>query len=545
MGDSFKLKLVELFQRPRLFILLAYIVMGTYLGLLMVINFQSQVALQKSTLKRIQLNLEKRAFSLGYFFSERKHGLASIAASNDVSSYFINKSLGMSEAYGLKVSLFVIKQLLLKTLREKSIQGDPIYRQLFLVDTNGHVLVDAVDEGLEPFFITSEKESISDDSIVSVDRERNKIRIALRASCVVKGELVGSLIAFLNIDTLYNHFVDFSPNPSLDRYDLVNREGRIIRCEDAEQCPDFYGLTSMKINDLPEDKFSLITIPLKAAHDKNMMVARVPIDNMPLHLLSWVERDTITGTFTPWQSLLGTGILALVILFGIVKMVTFNTKNLILQTRYDESRRQQNVLAVKNEQLKYEITRRQKVEKELEEQRTLQVRSDRLRSLGEMAAGIAHELNQPLVGVRGKAELTLLALAQRGEVVRQKIETNMRTIIEQVDRMVHIIDHVRLFAREAGKVETSRVDLNDIVCSALNLVMAQFKSHDLQLERSLAPCELYVLVNPFSVEEVIFNLLKNARDAVESKKKKQEKAIGLILPSVPEVTNRKTKRMYG
>jgi two-component system C4-dicarboxylate transport sensor histidine kinase DctB len=56
-----------------------------------------------------------------------------------------------------------------------------------------------------------------------------------------------------------------------------------------------------------------------------------------------------------------------------------------------------------NERMQAEQARRQAVT-ELEEQRTLSMRSDRLRSLGEMAAGIAHELNQPLMSVRGLAE---------------------------------------------------------------------------------------------------------------------------------------------
>ncbi|MBU0943715.1 MAG: hypothetical protein KKE53_04605 [Proteobacteria bacterium] len=427
----------------------------------------------------------------------------------------------MSEAYGLKVSLFVIKQILLKTLQEKSIQGDPIYMRLLLVDTSGRPLIDTASESQEAFFFSSVKTAPSPDEppIVFIDQENNKIKLVLKTPCILQGEVMGSLISILNLDTVRKHFVDFSPNPSLDRFDLVSNDGRIMRSDDAAQCPDFRELTSMTIHQLPEDQFSLIKFPSERAHAKQMMVTRVTIHNVPLYLLSWVEKKTITGTLTPWQSLLGTAFLALMILLGIVKLVKFNTENLVLQTRYDESKRQQHRLASKNQQLKHEISQRQKIETELEEQRSLQMRSDRLRSLGEMAAGIAHELNQPLVGVRGKAELTLLSLAQEGPLVPQKIENNVQTIIEQVDRMVHIIDHVRLFARNAGKVEISRVDLNDIVCTALTLVMVQFKSYDLHLEKILAPRKLFVLVNPFSVEEVIFNLLTNARDAVESKKK--------------------------
>lgn len=78
-------------------------------------------------------------------------------------------------------------------------------------------------------------------------------------------------------------------------------------------------------------------------------------------------------------------------------------------------------------------------EEELEQQRSLSMRSDRLRSLGEMAAGIAHELSQPLVGVRGLAEHLLLGIERGWELDEKKLEERLTQIVEQADRMVHII----------------------------------------------------------------------------------------------------------
>ena len=57
-----------------------------------------------------------------------------------------------------------------------------------------------------------------------------------------------------------------------------------------------------------------------------------------------------------------------------------------------------------------DITDRRSAEKALQSQQAIGIQSDRLRSLGEMSAGIAHELNQPLVGVRGMVEHVLIAL---------------------------------------------------------------------------------------------------------------------------------------
>ena len=153
----------------------------------------------------------------------------------------------------------------------------------------------------------------------------------------------------------------------------------------------------------------------------------------------------------------------------------------------------------------------------MKKQRTLSIRSDRLRSLGQMAAGIAHELNQPLVGVRGLAEHILIALERGWELTQEKLKERLTTIVEQADRMSHIIDHVRMFAREAGKPELQSVQVNEVVRAAMSMLSAQFKSRGLELECELAEDLPDVLANPFSLEEVILNLIINARDAVEER----------------------------
>ena len=157
---------------------------------------------------------------------------------------------------------------------------------------------------------------------------------------------------------------------------------------------------------------------------------------------------------------------------------------------------------------------RRKAEEELEAQRTVSMRSDRLRSLGEMAAGIAHELNQPLVGVRGLAEHVLISLDRGWEITNDKLKDRLSRIVEQADRMVHIIDHIRAFAREAGKPDLSDISVNDVVDSSVDMVGAQFRSLGVGLHTDLSENLPVVLANPFSLEEVIINLLNNARDAI-------------------------------
>ncbi len=166
-----------------------------------------------------------------------------------------------------------------------------------------------------------------------------------------------------------------------------------------------------------------------------------------------------------------------------------------------------------------------KINQKYEEQRALSIRADRLRSLGEMAAGIAHELNQPLVGVRGLAEHILIGLERGWKMDEKNIQEKIGTIVDQADRMSHIIEHVRIFAREAGKMEVQSVNVNDVVKSSTNLLKAQFSAHGLSLDLELSNDLPHVSVNPFSLEEVMLNLILNGRDGVEARLKNEPRLV--------------------
>jgi signal transduction histidine kinase len=164
----------------------------------------------------------------------------------------------------------------------------------------------------------------------------------------------------------------------------------------------------------------------------------------------------------------------------------------------------------------------------LEKQRMLSVRTDRLRSLGEMAAGIAHELNQPLVGVRGLAEHLLLGMEREWPLDSEKAREKLEGILDQADRMSHVIQHVRTFSREAGKPETRPVNVNEVLNSSLGLLGAQLRSRGVEVHQELTDPLPAVTANPFSLEEVFVNCLTNARDAIEDRRAGQNANDGVF-----------------
>lgn len=142
------------------------------------------------------------------------------------------------------------------------------------------------------------------------------------------------------------------------------------------------------------------------------------------------------------------------------------------------------------------------------------LQSSRLVALGQMAAGMAHELNQPLTVISARAEWLKMRLEQNKEINREQQLEWSRHILEQVERMTHIIEHLRLFSRDCSQEPQTQVDINDVVHSARGMVDAQLKSHGIEIKTELAKELPQVLGDLFRLEQVLLNLLVNARDAL-------------------------------
>ena len=506
-------------KRSVLAIVAACLLLLSLIGFLVYLNYQGQIALRESALNRFRLELEKRSASLEYFFSERKYDLSSFVLSREINTYFTNKSMGMSEQYGLKVNLFMIQQLFQKAIEERNIKNAKIYTRFALFDPQGRTLADTAPtiDGQAPALRELLQNADKGSSQTYIDVENEKLLILMSAPCHSKGKTAGTLACWIDCTTILDHFVNFGEDTVLNGASLVDEKGRLF--SPYERSADHFSrlLTQEKVRNLPISGFSFFPFTVNG-NRQEILVARLPVHDLDVNFIAWMPSRQIVNSLTPWNLFAGMGLLAAAVLISLGLIIWFTAQNMILKARYFESEKQHDLLTAKNLQLKNEIGRRLEAERELEAQRTLRMRSDRLRSLGEMAAGIAHELNQPLVGVRGYAELLIDSLENGIELTRDQIAGNISMIIRQADRMVHIINHVRLFARDAGSIETSRVDLNDVVRSSLSLIKAQFTSHGLHLEQELTPQELPVQVNPFSVEEVILNLLSNARHSVELRK---------------------------
>ncbi|MBW7997145.1 MAG: PAS domain S-box protein, partial [Candidatus Glassbacteria bacterium] len=137
------------------------------------------------------------------------------------------------------------------------------------------------------------------------------------------------------------------------------------------------------------------------------------------------------------------------------------------------------------------------------------IQSSKLATLGEMATGIAHELNQPLSVIRMAADSTLERL-EDGDVGSEYLRRKLDRINAQIERAVGIIDHMRIFGRVAEE-KPQAFDPRKAVEGALSLVTQQLRLRSIEVETALAERCRSVSGHGAQLEQVVLNLLTNAR----------------------------------
>jgi signal transduction histidine kinase len=174
---------------------------------------------------------------------------------------------------------------------------------------------------------------------------------------------------------------------------------------------------------------------------------------------------------------------------GVFSLTTFSTAA-VLET-----------LAVENTQMRMQA-----------EYGAMIANSARLASLGQMASGMAHEINNPLAIIQMHAHQLKRFLKDKD--LNPETALKGATIIEEtVFRINKIITGLRSFGRDAGNDPLLKVSLAEVVNSTLQFTSAQFSSRGIEIRKNFFP-EVQAVCRPVQISQVIFNLLNNSFDAI-------------------------------
>lgn len=150
------------------------------------------------------------------------------------------------------------------------------------------------------------------------------------------------------------------------------------------------------------------------------------------------------------------------------------------------------------------------------------IQAAKMATLGEMSAGVAHELNQPLNAIRIGCEFFLKKM-RRGEAIDADTMAKVATqMVEQVERASSIINHLREFGRKSDAFEMEPVDINRPIQDVFTVLGQQLRLRQIRVELDLAQGLPPVLGVANRLEQVFLNLVMNARDAMEEKRHRGE-----------------------
>jgi len=152
-----------------------------------------------------------------------------------------------------------------------------------------------------------------------------------------------------------------------------------------------------------------------------------------------------------------------------------------------------------------DLTEHRKLERTAERERMKAIHASKLATLGEMAAGMAHELNNPLTIIDGYAGM-LEELARAGD--QERLEQAVASIRDATRRATRIVSGLRKFAREDDGERTRDVLLRDLVEDALQLCRTRIQNHGVALRASVETA-VHVRCHDVDITQVLINLLNN------------------------------------
>ena len=439
-----------------------------YAGAVFWSNYNSMQQLQNDALLRFQLETEKHAAAISYYFTERQNDIFELAESEPVVNFFKNRDLGMSYQYGLGVNVELIEDRFAQVVSRKRVGDWAIYSGLALIDGDGvqiaHLGRENVNSSYETWLAPGKHET-------RVQLSGQDGELLVSSPVWINQTYYGELLAWTNGNT---SLAQFGRSSSRWYSVLIDRQSA-KPLESADTGGDVSLLAASLLPVLSEldangstGRASLVSRQGKSG---KLAVARVDIGNTPLSFVSMTSDYPADESSSRWMLLAAGGLPLLVLLLAFLGL------------------RERRHLEQLSEQAR------------IEAEHLAQAR-------GEFLANMSHEIRTPMNAIVGMTELCL------GTDLNGKQRNYLTKIQGASNALLRIINDILDFSRiESGKLEIEQLpfDLDQMLedVGALLAESAAEKSIELVFDVDDSVHQTFV-GDPLRLEQVLINLVGNA-----------------------------------
>ncbi|MEW6058121.1 MAG: ATP-binding protein [Bdellovibrionota bacterium] len=164
--------------------------------------------------------------------------------------------------------------------------------------------------------------------------------------------------------------------------------------------------------------------------------------------------------------------------------------------------------------IRTDITEQKLAQEQAERQRAALVHSEKMASVGELAAGIAHELGNPLATIRGRMEFLKMQIHAGNAGPEATLQT-VDTVEQLCDRMAAIIRGMKSLSRDGTSDPFQKVSLGRLIKDVLGFTWESFKKHDITMHAEEVDDRLMLWCQETQISQVLVNLINNAKDAIK------------------------------
>lgn len=235
-------------------------------------------------------------------------------------------------------------------------------------------------------------------------------------------------------------------------------------------------------------------------------------------LLCVVEAPSITYWYLQAENKMYAGIYPVLMTIHFIWMMR-NAKFFYKTTR--KRYESEEALKIEKSNLHQAIDDLKSAQNELLLQKAKAEHSAKLASLGEMAGGIAHEINNPLMVIQAQAEILAIKIEKTEHAEVPYFIEKTQKISSAVSRINKIINGLRSFSRDGEKEELHSVLVLPLVEDTLELCRQRFKNANIELLVEGLQNDVQIMCRSVQISQVLLNFLNNAFDAVEKSEKKE------------------------